>query len=50
MSKNKLIYEAPEAETLVVRFEGNFCGTGDTQVSGNRGGSYGYYDGLDDGD
>ena len=49
MSKNKLIYEAPEAETLVVRFEGNFCGTGDTQVSGTRG-SYGYWNLDDDGE
>ena len=25
--RKKTIYEAPEAELLVVRFEGNFCAT-----------------------
>lgn len=25
----KCMYEAPEAELLLVRFEGNFCGTTD---------------------
>ena len=39
MSKNKLIYEAPEAETLVVRFEGNFCGTGDFTKQGTEEGN-----------
>ena len=28
MNKNKLTYLSPMTETLVVRFEGNFCGTG----------------------
>ena len=27
MNKNKLNYLSPMTETLVVRFEGNFCGT-----------------------
>jgi hypothetical protein len=31
----KLLYSAPEAELLVVRFEGNFCTTG---VPGGAGG------------
>lgn len=48
MNKQRLNYLAPEAETLVIRFEGAICGSNDTQVSGNRGGSYGYYSGLDD--
>lgn len=26
----KMFYEAPEAELLVVRFEGNFCQTGNS--------------------
>ena len=26
--RKKSLYEAPEAELLVVRFEGNFCATG----------------------
>ena len=28
MNKNKLLYEAPEAQTLVVRFEENLCVSG----------------------
>ncbi len=27
----KLYLEAPQAELIVVRFEGNFCATGDNQ-------------------
>ena len=36
----KLLYSAPEAELLVVKFEGNFCGTNDFYTKGG-GGSYG---------
>ncbi len=47
MINKKLLYEQPDCELLVVRFEGNLLtGTGDTQVNGGRSG-YGYYDGLD---
>lgn len=33
----KLLYSAPEAELLVVKFEGNFCGTNDglSNISGD---------------
>ena len=29
MINKKLLYEQPDCELLVVRFEGNFCGTFD---------------------
>ena len=32
--RKKQIYEAPEAEAIVVKFEGNFCATGDDQQPG----------------
>ena len=38
MNKPKQFYEAPEAETLVVRFEGFICGSDPADVSG---GSFG---------
>ena len=31
----KHFYEAPEAETLLVKFEGNFCVTGDGTWDGS---------------
>jgi len=36
MKKLKELYSSPTTELLVVRFEGNFCGTG---VPGGAGGS-----------
>ena len=43
----KQFYEAPEAEMLMVRFEGNFCTTGYTPGGG---GSYGEGDENDNGE
>ena len=34
--RKKLLYSAPEAELLVVRFEENFCQTGYTQGGGGQ--------------
>ena len=47
MNKNKLLYEAPEAQTLVVRFEENIMSDPKAQVGTNflnRGGGYGAED------
>ncbi|MBR2227320.1 MAG: hypothetical protein IJ893_05555 [Bacteroidales bacterium] len=41
----KLLYSAPEAELLVVKFEGNFCTTG---VPGGAGGDDTIVDDEDD--
>ena len=32
----KLLYSAPEAELLVVKFEGNFCATGEPGGAGGN--------------
>ena len=38
MSQTKQTYEAPEAETLVVRFEGVICGSNNYGTPGQAGG------------
>lgn len=43
MNKNKSLYEAPNTDLLVVRFEQNFCGTNPNEVRGNSASS-GYDD------
>lgn len=51
MNKNKLIYEAPEAETFVIRFEGCLCVSGGAKlgVAGQAGATDSYNDyGEDD--
>ena len=37
--KKKTNYETPEAELIVVRFEGNFCQTGGYGTRGSAGGT-----------
>ena len=36
MNKNKLLYEAPAAETFVVRFEGCLCTSLDYNANGTQ--------------
>jgi len=50
MKKLKELYSSPTTELLVVRFEGSLLtGTNQTEVEGNRGDPYDYYD-LDEED
>ena len=42
MNKEKQTYEAPEAETLVVRFEGVVCTSPNYGVQGAAGASQGF--------
>ena len=42
MNKEKQTYEAPEAETLVVRFEGMVCTSPNYGVQGAAGASQGF--------
>ena len=49
MKKLKELYSSPTTELLVVRFEGNFCGTANGYQQGG-GGSYDDNDTNDNGD
>ena len=53
MTKKKTTYLSPETELLVVRFEGNFCGTGspdgtwDNSIKGGSNWGSSAYEGND---